>query len=285
MAALAVVLIVVGIALYRGSGDPDFRMKGFPSSLSKDVVATVEGYERREMEGDSLKYFISADRAVTFADDHQELENVLLRVMTPDGSASDEIRAQKAVYVPAEEKNFNVFFAGDVQINTRDRLAVTTENLTYQRSSDTAKAEEAVVFSRDNVRGSAIGAVVNAAAKRVELLNSVAIETLGPAQPDGPSFRPTLINASYAAYDQMQELIELTGGVHVRSAESVPAAEQFDVRASRANATLARLSQDKLDIQNVELFENVQIRSGVDTRMTSNYAMYRRPSERFEMTG
>ena len=285
VAALAVVLVVVGIALYRGSGNPDFRMKGFPSSLSKDVVATVEGYERREMEGDSLKYFISADRAVTFADDHQELENVLLRVNTPDGAASDEIRALKAVYVPAEEKNFTVFFAGDVKINTRDRLAVTTENLTYERSTDIAKAEEAVVFSRDNIRGSAIGAVVNAAAKRVELLNSVAIETLGPSQAGEPSMKPTLINASYAAYDQLRELIELSGDVHVRSADSVPAAERFDVRASRANASLARVSDEKLDIRDVELFENVQILSGADTRMTSNYAVYRRPTERFEMTG
>jgi LPS export ABC transporter protein LptC len=282
--ALAVVLIVVGIALYRGSGDPDFRMKGFPSSLSKDVVATVEGYERREMEGDTLKYFISADRAVTFADDHQELENVLLRVMTPDGTGSDEIKARKAVYVPAEEKNFTVYFAGDVNIDTRDRLAVSTQNLTYERSSDIAKAEEAVAFSRDNIRGSSIGAVVNAAEKRVELLNSVSIETLGPSQPGDPAVKPTLINASYAAYDQMRELIELSGDVHVRSADSVPAAERIDIRSARANAELARLGE-KLDVRQVELFENVQIRSGADTRMASNYAVYQRPAERFEMRG
>ena len=285
VALLFVVLVVVGIALYRGSGDPDFRMKGFPTSLSKDVVATVEGYERREMEGDTVKYFISADRAVSFADEHQELENVLLRVMTPDGAGVDEIRAAKGVYVPAEDKDFTVFFAGDVKINTRDRLAVATDNLTYRRSTDIATAEEAVTFERDNVRGSSVGAVVNASAKRVELLNSVAIETRAGESSGGPELQPALINASYAAYDQLREEIELTGDVHLRSAESVPAADRYDIRAARANATLARLSDENLDVREVELFDNVRIASGPNTRLNSNYAVYRRPNERFEMTG
>jgi hypothetical protein len=38
-------------------------MKGFPTSLSKDIIAQVNGYERREMEGDRVKYYIKADKA------------------------------------------------------------------------------------------------------------------------------------------------------------------------------------------------------------------------------
>ena len=57
--ALTVLAIVVGF--YRSRSSPEFRMKGFPTSLSKDVVAVVNDYERREMEGD-VQIYITADR-------------------------------------------------------------------------------------------------------------------------------------------------------------------------------------------------------------------------------
>ena len=46
-------VIGIGIGFYSASGVKEFRMVGFPTSLSKDVVAEVSGYERRESEGDS----------------------------------------------------------------------------------------------------------------------------------------------------------------------------------------------------------------------------------------
>ena len=112
MVLLACTAAAVVFSIYRAGNRPEFRMQGFPTSLSKDVIATVEGYERRETDGDRVKYYIKADRAVSFADNHQELENVFLQVYSDDGTASDRISAQKAVYVPADNKNFTAYFAG-----------------------------------------------------------------------------------------------------------------------------------------------------------------------------
>ncbi len=71
-------------------------MKGYPTELSKDVVAQVNGYERRETDGDVVKYYIKADKATTFTDNHQELENVFLQVFDEKGETSDQIKAQKS---------------------------------------------------------------------------------------------------------------------------------------------------------------------------------------------
>jgi len=43
-------------------------------------VAQVNGYERLETDGDIPKYYIKADKATTFSDNHQEMENVYLQI-------------------------------------------------------------------------------------------------------------------------------------------------------------------------------------------------------------
>src|SRR5690606_8457689 len=118
--ALSVIGVFVGF-IYFGR-EPEFRMKGFPTSLSNNVVASINGYERREVTDNVLQYYIKADKAETFSDNHQELENVYLEVYRRDGSdgGADKITAQKAVYIPEEEKSFRVYFAGDVKIDTTD---------------------------------------------------------------------------------------------------------------------------------------------------------------------
>ena len=70
---LALTVLLLGIGFYRGRSNPEFRMKGFPTSLSQDVVAEVDGYERRETDGDDVKYYIKSDHAKIFSDNHQEL--------------------------------------------------------------------------------------------------------------------------------------------------------------------------------------------------------------------
>jgi len=156
-----VVVLGLIIAFYRGSRDPQFRMQGYPTSLSKDVVATVSGYERTEFDEGVAKYYVKADKATTFSDNHQELENAYFEIFDQAGSGtSDKINALKAVYVPEENKNFTAYLAGAVKIDTRDRLKVQTEQLTYKKAADNAFAEEAVAFQRDNLSGTSFGAEV-----------------------------------------------------------------------------------------------------------------------------
>ncbi|HEX2640740.1 MAG TPA: hypothetical protein VHL50_09220, partial [Pyrinomonadaceae bacterium] len=108
---LVLTLLAIGIGFYRARNNTEFRMKGFPTSLSKDVVAEVNAYERREADGDVVRYYIKADKATTFSDSHQELHNVFLQVFDAGGNGFDQITAAKAVYIPEENKNFTAYFA------------------------------------------------------------------------------------------------------------------------------------------------------------------------------
>lgn len=178
-AALLAATVVIGIVVFFFAERPsDFRMKGFPTRLSKDVVAVIDGYERRESDGTTVKYYIKADRATTYSDNHQELENVYLEVYDDLGQRFDKITAQKALYVPAENRNFTAYFAGDVDINTRDALHIRTAQVTYSKAEDTAEAEEKVDFDREEFRGSSIGAVVHIKDQKLDLLKDVEINAV-----------------------------------------------------------------------------------------------------------
>lgn len=285
---VAIAIIAVMIGFYRNSGNAEFRMKGFPTALSKDVVATVENYERREMEGDAVRYYVRADRAMTFSDNHQELENVFIEVFNAAGS-SDKINAQKAVYVPGENKSFTAYLAGDVKIETRDQLIATTANLTYDHATETAKAEEAVDFERANVRGSSVGAVIDAANKRLDLLSKVRIETSEGAEGTELSVGPATMNSDRATYEQYEQKISLNGSVHIETKPGASSGNTSVIKANSANAFLVAQGESAFKVDRVELFENVNIESrpaqGQPTTLTANYALFRQPEDRFELRG
>ncbi|MCU0239054.1 MAG: LPS export ABC transporter periplasmic protein LptC, partial [Pyrinomonadaceae bacterium] len=151
--ALVATVAFIGVSFYRGKTNGGFILKSLPTNLSKDVVAVVNGYERRESEGDIPKYFIKADKATTFSDNHQELENVYLEAYDETGEKFDKISAAKAIYIPAENKNFNAYFTGNVEIETRNNLKVKTEQLNYDKELEIAESEELIEFNRDNLSG------------------------------------------------------------------------------------------------------------------------------------
>lgn len=281
---LALTVLAIGIGFYKARNNAEFRMKGFPTSLSKDVIASVNGYERREVEGDVVKYYIKADKATTFADNHQELENVYLQVFADDGQSFDQITAQKAVHIPEENKNFTGYFAGDVNIHTRDDLKVKTEQVTYRRADETAAADEQVEFERENVRGKAFGAVVNVPQKKLELLRDVEIETFETPELAASNVRQSLIKAGYASYDQLNEKIDLNSGVQATFNSSSGTA---DVNSNRAAVYLVEVTEGGRDVKKLELFENVRISTrqsdGKPTNIESGYALYEKDIDRFDL--
>ena len=283
--AIVLLLVTVGVIIYsayRSRSNPDFRMQGFPTTLSKDVVAVINGYERREMDGDHTRYLIRADKATSFADNHQELENVHLEVFEPGSSASEKITAQKAVYVPGHEKFFAAYFAGSVNIETRDRLRVKTEQLTYSNQDEVALAEELIEFERLNVRGRSIGASVNAREKLLKLNRDVEIYSEGSAE------RSTL-KAGRAVYDQANEKIELTDSVAVAiesfAGDQPEKASNFT--SGKATAFLDNVDGEQRTLDRVELMDTVRIetRQGQNspTKISSNYALYQKPIDRFQL--
>jgi lipopolysaccharide transport protein LptA/LPS export ABC transporter protein LptC len=284
IALIGLTLLAIVVGFYRSHNNPEFRMKGFPTSLSKDVVAVVNGYERREMDGDVLKYYVKADKGTTFADNHQELENVYLEVFDANGGASDKITSAKAVYIPEENKNYTGYFAGDVNIETRDALKVRTEQVTYKKADEVATADEHIEFERDGVKGRAFGAIVKVAAKKLELLKDVEIETYESAELASSNIKQAWVKASYAIYDQPAETIEFRGGVH---GNVVATSGSSDVKADRAVAFLVAKTEGNRDLKKLELFDNVSIvankpNSG-PTNIESGYALYERDIDRFDL--
>jgi LPS export ABC transporter protein LptC len=213
--ALAGVIVAIGIGFYQAYGYKQFRMKGFPTELSEDVVAEVNGYERTETEGDVKKYYVKADKATTFADNHQEMENIYLQVFDEKSDKFDTITAAKGVYIPAKDgtKNFTAFFAGEVNVLTRDALQIKTEQVTYTKETETVDAEEAIEFSRENVSGKAFGAQVKVKERTLELLKDVEINAFGNAEYS--QIKSASITAGHALVNQLEEKIEFNENVNV----------------------------------------------------------------------
>ena len=280
LAAVSVLAVIVGF--YRSSKNVEFRMKSFPTTLSNEVVGVVSDYERREMDGDVVKYYLKADKGTTFSDNHQELENVYLEVFDPAG-VSDKITALKAVYIP-EENSFTGYFAGDVKIETRDALKVKTEQVTYKKSTETAIAEELVEFERETVRGKAFGAIVKVPEKKLELLRDVEIETFGSPELASSNVRQGSVKATSAVYDQATETIHLNGGVE---ANVVAQEGSSEIRSNRAVVYLSANPEGGRDLKKLELHDNVAIvanrPNSSPTNIQSGTAIYERDVERFDL--
>ena len=144
VAILALTVLAVIVGFYRERNKTGFRLKSEHTQLSTDVVAEVNGYERLETDGDLAKYYVKADHARTFADNHQELDNAYIRTYDEQGNEADQMTAASVLYVPEADKNFTAYMKGDVRIDSRDGLKVKTDNITYTKKTETAsKARDA----------------------------------------------------------------------------------------------------------------------------------------------
>lgn len=321
--AFAATIAAVVVGFYRARNNKEFRMKSLPPELSKDVVAEVSGYERREADGDVVKYYLKADKAVTYTDNHQELDNVFLQVFDEAGASFDKITASKAIYIPTGDgsKNFNAYFSGDVNIETRDALKVKTEQLAYDKATDTAESEEAIEFSRENVSGKAVGAIVKIKAKRLELLKAVEINAFESPELAKSNVKYAHISAGNAVVDQSAERIEFAENVKINVTPTGDAAQQTDIAANRATAFFTAKQVKKIDlngaveiyqkpsktnpkwtrtnanravanidkeVKRFELFENVNIETAASqnekpTKIKSGYAVYEKDADKFEL--
>ena len=278
--ALVITILFVGIGFYRARNNQEFRMKGFPTELSKDVIAEVNGFERTESEGDVKKYYIKADKARTYADNHQELENVFLQVFDESGGeASDRITAAKAIYIPGENKNFNAFFAGNVNVETRDALRIKTEQIAYKKETETAEADELIEFERENIRGKSFGAIAHIKEKRLELMNQVEIFAFA-LNPDDTMAQNKLqsakIAANYAMFDQLNGKIELSENVNINitpNANNNEMSQPTDIKSNRATAVLVNKEIKQIDLNgNVEVYQKPTEANAKWTKTKANKA-------------
>src|SRR2546421_663091 len=163
IAAIAVAILTVVAGFFHERSKSPFRLKGEHASLSSDVTAEINNYERLETENGVSKYYVKADSARTFSDNHQEMRNLYLEVYNDGRTSSDRMTAEKALYVPEEDKNFTAYLNGNVRILTRDELKVDTNNLVYTRRTQVADLDEAVDFEWRNIKGHSLGAALRMA--------------------------------------------------------------------------------------------------------------------------
>ncbi|MBV9241423.1 MAG: LPS export ABC transporter periplasmic protein LptC [Acidobacteria bacterium] len=290
LGAMAIALIIVVAGFYRGRSTSGFKLKSEHTHLSTDVIAEVNNYERLESDQGNAKYYIKADYAKTFSDNHQELQNMYLEVYDPEGNTS-KLKADNALYVPEQDKNFTAYLKDNVNMETPEGVKVATNNLVYTKKNSTAEADEAVQFERDTFRGKSFGATVRLADKQIDLLKDVEIESFETPEMMKAGVRFAKINAASAMLDQAANRIELNGGINGNfSSKSKSGGDQnTDVQASRAVAFLAPgTDQNKRPtLKKLELWDNVHIVSTPTgqpaTTIDSGYALFDKDAARYEL--
>ena len=254
---VAFALLVSGIALvavsyYKLRNREKFKPRSEKAELSKQVTGVVEGYEQRVTKNDRLYLLVKASKDTTFSDGHHELENVSMQVFPPQGDVPDQISAAHAVYVP----DTNILsFTGNVRIETKEKLKVGTETLSFDQNSGVAQTDAPVTFERENVSGKSTGAVVEQKAKRLDLKKDVEI-TVAPNVPaataaKSPSrARPVLIKSARGVFEQEALKFSFSGGVTFEQDRDILSGENL----------YAFLNQDK-HLERAELRGNSYLRS------------------------
>lgn len=241
LGALILTLALVGIGYWRARNNKDFVMQGGAPQLSNEVVGVIYGYERRVTEGDRLKLLVRADKETIYADERHELDNVYLEVYPADSEKPDRVQAAKAVYTPDKNnpENFVVSFSGSVNFESRDGLKVNTEQITYDKQKEIAETHSQINFSRENVSGSAVGAIFNVKEKNLVLHHQVEINVA----PGGASAKNSLtdfgssavkINSAQAAFDHDLARFELNGGALIIVTPQDSSSQPTTIRAEKA---------------------------------------------------
>jgi hypothetical protein len=133
--------IFVGVSYYKMRNNQPFRLKSENPALSKEITGIINGYEQRITRNERLYLWLRAARDVTYADGHHELEQVNLQVFPPTGDKPDQIVSDRSIY---DQKNGQLQFSGNVQIETHDALKVKTDALVYYQDlfADNFRARE-----------------------------------------------------------------------------------------------------------------------------------------------
>lgn len=223
--ALACVLAYVGVYLYRASKQQTLRMRSGPAELSKEEVSRIENYEHREMRDNRLTLLLRADRQITYSDGHHELENTFLEYYPEGSDQPDRIRADRTIVT---DLNMRVLFTGNVEVETRDKMKVKTESINYDIRNESGVSEAPLSFERENVRGRADSAALDAKNKKLELQGGVEI-TVAPGGgsggasgiPASPRGRPITVRSTQANFDQNAFQLSFSGGATAEQEQDV----------------------------------------------------------------
>jgi lipopolysaccharide export system protein LptA len=223
-------IAVVGVSYYKLRNVEKFRAKSAMPELSKEETGRFEGYKRQITKDGRLYMDVKASVDITFSDGHHELENVSIAVYPADGNVPDQISAARAIFQP---ETTVISFIGNVKIDTKDKLQVTTDSLSFDQDKGVAHTDAAVAFNRENVSGSSTGAVVEQKSKRLELKNNVAIRVeprvngTSNSGPGNTRSRPVTIKAARGIFEHESLKLTFTGGATVEQERDILSGENI----------------------------------------------------------
>lgn len=268
-AALIGVLAYAGISLYRGKRLREFTLRNGKPELSRQVVSTVEGYERRVTDGDRLTLLVTAARDITYSDNHHELEQVKLESYPKDSSQPNRVTAARAIYQPPTNgaEQGIITFTGQVAMESSNGLVAHTETVIYDSQAELAHTTDAITFSRENISGQAVGAKVDSKNERLELNKDVQI-TIAPkaaapdAKPaDATRALPMTIRSARAVFEQKARRLDFTGGATAEQGQDIMSGE-----------TLTAWVSEQKKVQKVEVRQNAYLRTMTEGRAAEVHA-------------
>jgi LPS export ABC transporter protein LptC len=249
--------IFVGVSYYKMRNNVPFRLKSEAPALSKEITGIINGYDRRITKDERLYLWLRAERDVSYADGHHELESVNLQVFPPIGDKPDQIVSDRAIY---DENSGSGQFTGNVQIETHEALKVKTDSLVYHQDTKIAETSSPVTFERENVSGSSIGALVDNEKKRMELRNQVEVTVAPEAFKDpkakdpkplkGSRAKPVTIHSAQAVFEQTSMRLTFSGGATAEQDRDVMSGDN-----------LTAILNDKKKLQKIEMRGNSYVRS------------------------
>ena len=210
---------VVVLSYYKLRNVEKFKAKSEMPELSKEVKSILDGYEQRVTKDDRLYLHVKASRDITYTDGHHELENISMAVYPPEGGTPDQISAARAIYLPETSL---VSFNGNVKIETKEKLKVNTDSLSFDRNKGVAHTDAPVFFERENVSGTSTGAVVEHKSKRLELKKDVQL-TIGltEAMKSASRSRPVTIKAAHGTFDEHSMQLVFSGGATIEQENDI----------------------------------------------------------------
>jgi LPS export ABC transporter protein LptC len=263
--------IFVGVSYYKMRNNQPFRLKSENPALSKEITGIINGYEQRITRNDRLYLWLRAARDVTYADGHHELEQVNLQVFPPAGEKPDQIVADRSIY---DQKNGQLQFNGNVQIETHDALKVKTDVLVYYQDREVAETFSPITFERENVNGKSTGALVDDKNKRLEMRSEVevtvspeALKETGnkeakPSKLKGSRAKPVTIKSAQAVFDQAAKRLTFSGGA--------TAEQDSDIMSGDS---LAAVINDKKKLEKMEMRGNSYLRTMNEGRAAEAHAV------------
>lgn len=251
-------IVLVGLSYYRlRHRDKPFRMRSEAAQLSTQVESIIEGYDHSITEDNRVRLRLRAQRDVAYQDGHHELEDVHLQVYPATGTRPDQISARKSVYDAANDQ---ISFAGDVVIETRDSLIARTESVVYNRKSEIAETDVPLAFERENVRGRAGRATLDAKNKRLALRTDVEVIIEPEKQSGGDTSssssdssgqkkseavknqpQPVTIRAPQADFDQATLHVVFAGGATAEQNKDVMSGESLTAILSKEHRRLRQI--------------------------------------------